>query len=337
MQEAAFYRRLEDLQVECRLCAHHCRIAAGKRGRCGVRENHAGVLETLVYGRLIARHVDPIEKKPLFHFRPGTRSYSIATMGCNFRCRFCQNADISQPPHHRQQILGDLVTPEQVVEDAAAEQCATIAYTYTEPTVFMEYAIAVARLARRRGIANIFVSNGYTSAEGFAGIRPCLDAANIDLKAFRDSFYQEQCGAHLQPVLDTLERMKAAGVWLEVTTLIIPGLNDDPDELRELARFIASLGADTPWHVSRFHPTHELTDRPPTPVATLRRAREIGLEAGLHYVYTGNIPGDNGEHTFCPQCGEVLIERFGFSIKWRHLTGGHCRRCGAAIAGVGLQ
>jgi pyruvate formate lyase activating enzyme len=337
MKEAAFYRKLEDRQVDCVLCAQKCRIASGKRGKCGVRENREGVLHSLVYGQLIARNVDPIEKKPLFHFLPGTRSYSIATMGCNFRCRFCQNADISQVPRTHQTILGSETTPEEVVGDATRKRCASIAYTYTEPTIFMEYALDVARLARQQQIANVFVSNGYTTEEGFDEIKPYLDAANIDLKAFRDSFYHEQCGAHLQPVLDTLERMKAAGVWLEVTTLIIPGLNDDPEELRELAQFIASLGPETPWHVSRFHPTYLLTDRPPTPVKTLRRARDIGLQAGLHYVYTGNIPGDDGESTYCPHCGEMLIERIGFSIKWRQLAAGRCQSCGAQIAGIGLK
>lgn len=337
MKEAAFYRKLENHQVDCRLCAQKCRIAPGKSGQCGVRENRDGTLWSLVYGRLIARHVDPIEKKPLFHFRPGSRSYSIATVGCNFRCRFCQNADISQSPRVDRTISGQAVTPEAVVDDAQKKQCATIAYTYTEPTIFMEYAVDVARLARQRNIGNVFVSNGYMSEEGFEGIRPYLDGANIDLKAFRDSFYHDQCGAHLQPVLDTVQRMKAAGIWLEITTLIIPGLNDDPGELRDLAEFIASLGPETPWHVSRFRPTYRLTDRPPTPLETLRRARRIGLEAGLHYVYTGNIPGDNGEHTYCSQCGEMVLERFGFSTRRRALQDGHCRHCGTAVAGIGVQ
>lgn len=337
MKEAAFYETLEGGQIACRLCAQKCRIAAGKVGRCGVRENRSGTLWSLNYGRLIAQHVDPIEKKPLFHFLPGTRSFSIATMGCNFRCRFCQNADISQAPRVERTVVGQAIPPEEVVREARNHHCATIAYTYTEPTIFMEYAMDVARLARNQNIGNVFVSNGYMSEEGFEAIRPYLDAANIDLKAFRDRFYHDQCGAHLQPVLDSLQRMKAAGVWLEVTTLIIPGLNDDPGELKELAEFIVSLGPETPWHVSRFRPTYQLIERPPTPVETLRRARRIGLEAGLHYVYTGNIPGDDGENTYCSQCGKAVLERFGFATRRRALQDGRCQHCGTAVAGVGFK
>jgi pyruvate formate lyase activating enzyme len=336
MKEALFFKRLEENAVDCFLCAQRCRIKPGKRGKCAVRENRDGTLLSLVYEQVIAQHIDPIEKKPLFHFHPGSRSYSIATAGCNFRCLFCQNADISQLPREHHGIPGDGVPAHEVVRKAAHEGCATISYTYTEPTIFMEYALEVAQKARQAGLKNVFVSNGYMTAEALAAIAPVLDAANVDLKAFADEFYSEQCGAHLQPVLDTLQRMKQLGIWVEVTTLLIPGLNDDPNELRQLARFIMSLGPETPWHVSRFHPTYRLLDRPITPVATLKMARQIGLDEGLHHVYTGNIPGDQGENTFCHSCGELLIERFGFSIRLRGLKGGQCAQCGAGMAGVGL-
>jgi pyruvate formate lyase activating enzyme len=334
MKEAMLYRKLEGTVVECFLCAHRCRIKPEKLGKCAVRQNSGGTLVSLVYEQVIAQHVDPIEKKPLFHFHPGSRSYSIATAGCNFRCLFCQNADISQLPRERHAIPGRRVPAEDVVREAKESGCASISYTYTEPTIFMEYALDVAERAHREGMGNVFVSNGYMTAEALEVLAPRLDAANVDLKAFRDEFYAEQCGAHLQPVLDTLRRMKQHGIWLEVTTLLIPGLNDDPGELRELAEFLVGLGPETPWHVSRFHPTYRLLDRRPTPAETLQTARRIGMEVGLRYVYTGNIPGDEGENTFCHACGELLIERYGFSIRLRSLKGGACTQCGAHMAGA---
>ncbi len=336
MKEAGFYEKLEDLDLQCHLCAHRCRIHPGKRGICGVRENRDGTLYSLVYGRLIAANVDPIEKKPLFHFLPGSRSYSIATVGCNFQCLFCQNADISQAPREHGRIVGETVDPEEVVEDARRTGSASIAYTYTEPTIFMEYALDVAEKARAEGLRNVFVTNGYMTAEALRQAEGLIDAANVDLKAFTDAFYRKQCGARLQPVLDTLRLMKSMGIWLEVTTLLIPGLNDDPAELRDIARFLVTLGPETPWHVSRFHPTYRLTDRPSTPVETVRKARDIGLEAGLHYVYTGNVFGDRGESTFCHQCGEILLERRGFSLHRTGMKQGACLKCGARAAGVGL-
>lgn len=336
MKEAMFYEKLEENKVRCFLCAQHCSIKPGKRGICGVRENQEGTLRTLVYGKIIAQNVDPIEKKPLFHFYPGTRSYSIATVGCNFRCLFCQNADISQSPREQKIIYGTEITPQEIVEDARKRNCASISYTYTEPTIFMEFALDTAKPAHEADIRNVFVSNGFMTEEALDGIAPYLDAANVDLKAFRDEFYKKQCGARLEPVLRTLEGMKKRNIWLEVTTLVIPGLNDDPGELRELAQFLVSLGSEIPWHVSRFHPTYRMTDRPPTPVETLQKARKIGLEAGLKYVYTGNVPGDEGESTRCHQCGAMLLERFGFSVRKRGLEGGKCVRCGAPMAGVGL-
>lgn len=342
MKEALLYDKLEDQRVRCRLCAHRCSIASGQRGVCQVRENRGGTLLSLVYGRVISQAVDPIEKKPLFHFHPGSRSFSIATVGCNLRCSFCQNAEISQMPRDEGMIQGPQVEPEAVVTAAQRHGCSSISYTYTEPTVFFEYALDASRLAHAAGLANVFVTNGYMSADmldmmSAEGSPPLMDAANVDLKSFSDEFYHRTCGASLQPVLESLRLMKRRGVWVEVTTLLIPGLNDSESELRELVRFVVSdLGAETPWHVSRFHPTYRLMDRPPTPVSTLRRAREIGLEGGLQYVYEGNVPGMGGEDTVCPQCGKVVIGRRGFSVLEHHAHGGICAYCQASIVGVGL-
>lgn len=337
MKEAWLYEKLDGGRVRCHLCAHRCTIAEGKAGICGVRENRQGVLYSLVYARPISQAVDPIEKKPLFHFYPGTTSYSVATVGCNFRCRFCQNADISQMPREQGRIVGRHVPPEDIVKDALATGCRSISYTYTEPTVFFEYTRDIAVLARQAGLANNYVTNGYMTAEMLEAFYPYLDAANVDLKAFRDEFYRQQCGARLQPVLDTLRLMKRMGIWVEVTTLVIPGLNDDRGELRELAGFIAQeLGVDTPWHVSRFHPMYKMLDRASTPVQTLEMAWAIGKEVGLRYVYIGNVLGAREENTFCWNCGKRIIGRFGFSVRERHVRDGKCEYCGAAIDGVGL-
>jgi pyruvate formate lyase activating enzyme len=294
------------------------------------------MLLTLVYDKAIARHVDPIEKKPLFHFLPGSLSYSIATVGCNLRCKFCQNADIAQmPTDHKGVIMGDSVTPQEVVAAAEKSGCRSISYTYTEPTVFFELAYDTAKIAHERGIRNVFVTNGYMTAEALDMINPYLDAANVDLKAFSDRYYKDLCGARLKHVQTSLKYMKALGIFIEVTTLIVPGLNDDSTELKELAGFLANdLGNDTPWHISRFHPTYKLTDRPPTPVKTLSLARKIGLDAGLKYVYTGNVPGNSGENTFCPACGKVVIERWGFQVGSLRIKDGCCALCGAEIDGV---
>jgi pyruvate formate lyase activating enzyme len=336
MKEALFYRGIEDDRVACFLCSQFCRIDPGGRGLCGVRENQNGRLVSLVYAKLIAQHVDPIEKKPLYHFFPGTRSYSIATRGCNFRCTFCQNADISQVPHGGRIASGRDIAPREVVLQAQRTGCVSISYTYTEPTIFMEYALDVARLATEAGIKNVFVSNGYISREALEAVKPYLDGANIDLKAFSERFYTEQCGAHLKPVLNTIEHMKQLGIWVEVTTLLIPGLNDSPGELREIASFLAGLDPGLPWHISRFHPTYRLTDLPVTPLKTLQTAREIGFEAGLRYVYTGNVPGDEGENTYCPQCRRMLVERLGFNSRMTGLYNGTCRQCGTPMEGVGI-
>jgi pyruvate formate lyase activating enzyme len=323
--------------VRCQLCAHHCTISSGQRGLCNVRENRGGTLYSLVYGLLISQAVDPIEKKPLFHFHPASRAFSIATVGCNLRCTFCQNADISQLPREERRIAGRPVRPSRVVDDARRCDCQSVAYTYTEPTVFFEFAYDISVLAHEAGLANVFVTNGYMSPEMLAAYGPYLDAANVDLKAFRDGFYQRTCGAHLQPVLDSLKLMKAQGIWVEVTTLVIPGHNDDSAELRDVATFVAQeLGSETPWHVSRFHPAFKLLSAPPTPATTLQRAYDIGREAGLHYVYIGNLPGLQGENTFCPNCGQTVIARHGFRVTERHTRDGACASCGATVHGVGI-
>jgi len=334
--EAYLYKQLEEKKVRCNLCSHRCVIKDGRRGICNVRENDAGILNTLVYGKLIAQHIDPIEKKPLFHFLPGTPSYSIATVGCNFRCRFCQNADIAQMPSDREgTILGTRCTPGEVVDAAQRGGCRSIAYTYTEPTVFFEFAYETAKLAHDRGIRNVFVTNGYMTSEALEMIEPYLDAANVDLKAFTDDYYKKVCGAGLKHVQATLKLMKSLDIFIEVTTLIVPGLNDDPSELNDLAAFIArDLGPETPWHISRFHPTYKLTERPSTPIQTLTTAREIGINAGLRYVYTGNVPGNAAENTFCYSCGETVIERWGFQVENLRLKNGKCTQCGVEIDGV---
>ena len=336
--EAYLFEPLKDQKVVCNLCNHRCVIKDGRRGICGVRENRSGILHTLVFEKLIARHIDPIEKKPLFHFLPGTLSYSIATVGCNFKCRFCQNADIAQmPSDHQGLIMGDPAAPDEIVAAAEDSGCRSIAYTYTEPTIFFELAYETARRAHDRGIKNVFVTNGYMTAEALQMIHPYLDAANVDLKAFGKEYYKKQCGAKLENVKETLKLMKSLDVFIEVTTLIVPGLNDDLRELEELATFLVdSLGPETPWHISRFHPTYKLTDRPPTPLNTLIQAREIGLKAGLRYVYTGNVPGEDSENTFCYRCGKVLIERWGFQLRKYDIEKGRCRYCDAEIDGIGI-
>ena len=334
MKEAYLYEKLEDEKVRCSLCNHQCIIGDGKKGLCNVRENRSGTLVSLVYGKVIARHCDPIEKKPLFHFLPGSRSYSIATVGCNLSCLFCQNADISQMPTDHKRIMGEDMTPEQIVREAVHTHSATISYTYTEPTIYFELAVDTARLAVSKGLKNVFVSNGYMTEQCLQEIFPDLHAANVDLKAFSEKFYKEQCGARLEPVLRTLETMKRLGIWLEITTLLIPGLNDSPEELKDLSQFISGLDPNIPWHISRFHPTYQLTSISSTPPKSIHRARDIGYEAGLKYVYTGNLPGDDGEKTLCHHCGELLIDRFGFTVTRNTIEKGLCPGCKAEIPGI---
>ena len=284
MKEAMFYEREAGNRVRCGLCRFRCLIDDGARGICAVRENRGGTLYSLVYGKVCAEHVDPIEKKPLFHVMPGSTTYSIATVGCNFRCRHCQNFAISQVDRNAP-IRGAEQTPQEIVRRAIGNGCRSIAYTYTEPTIYFEFAYDTAQLAREAGLKNIFVTNGYISKEALATIAPLLDAANIDLKGFSEEFYRDVIHARLSEVLDSIIEYRKQGIWLEITTLIIPGLNDSDAELQGIASFIvANLGIDTPWHVSQFYPTYRLTDHPRTPLATLRKARDIGRTAGLRYV-----------------------------------------------------
>jgi pyruvate formate lyase activating enzyme len=334
MKEALLYSKFDNNSVRCDLCAHRCLIPEGKRGLCCVRENRSGKLYSLVYGKAIATHVDPIEKKPLFNFLPGSLAFSVATVGCNMTCLHCQNADISQAPRDSGRIMGRDISPENLVEAAREQDCQTIAYTYTEPTIFFKYALDIARLAKAQGLKNIFVTNGYMTAEALKMIAPVLDAANVDLKSFRDDFYREICGARLQPVLDTIKRMHELGIWVEVTTLVIPGHNDSEEELESIAWFLSGISPDIPWHVSAFYPTYRLTSAPRTPVSTLQRAREIGQSAGLRYVYTGNIPGDDGENTFCHNCGKKIIERTGYRVGAVNIREGKCAFCATPAAGI---
>jgi len=316
--------------VDCFLCAHRCHIALGARGVCRVRENQGGTLATLVYGRVIARHVDPIEKKPLFHFLPGSTAYSIATAGCNFQCGFCQNWQISQWPRQgRGEMPGETVDPADVVAEALRSGCASISYTYTEPTIFFEYARDVAVLARDAGLRNTFVTNGFMTAEALDETAGWLDAANVDLKAWQDAFYRKVCKARLEPVKESIVRMHARGIAVEVTTLLVPGQNTDPADLTGIAEFLASVSVDLPWHVTRFHPDYQDQETPATPAETMEQAIAIGRGAGLRYVYAGNIAGS--QDTVCPSCGAAVIERRGMGVSRTRLRGSACGGCGAQL------
>ncbi|KQC11029.1 MAG: radical SAM protein [Smithella sp. SDB] len=334
MKEAMLYEKLSEGQVRCGLCAHRCTVKPGKRGLCGVRENKEGVLYSLVYGTLIAENIDPIEKKPLFHVHPASISYSIATVGCNFSCDFCQNHDISQMPRTSRMITGNDFLPAEIVARAKKSGSKTIAYTYTEPTIYFELAYDTAKIAVENGLINVFVTNGFMTTEAIETIAPYLSAANVDLKSFRDEFYKRRCGAKLNPVLESLKKMKEKGIWVEITTLLIPTLNDSDEELKDIARFIAGIGREIPWHISRFHPQFKMQNMPATPVASLHRAVEIGKQAGLKYVYSGNVPGDEGENTYCSNCGNLLIERYGFRITNLNLQGNKCLKCGTELDGI---
>ena len=334
IKEAMLYEKLDDRQTRCHLCAHRCLIKPDRKGVCGVRENKDGVLYSLVYATLIAEHIDPIEKKPFFHVYPASRSYSIATVGCNFSCDFCQNHEISQMPRSSLMIPGEDIPPEEIVDQAKKNGCKTISYTYTEPTIYFEFAYDTARIACENGLKNLFVTNGFMTAETIDTMASYLAAANVDLKSFRDEFYKKQCGARLNPVLDSLKRMKEKGIWVEITTLLIPSLNDSDEELKDIAQFIADLGIETPWHISRFHPQYKMMDIPVTPLNSLHRAVAIGKNAGLKYVYSGNVPGDQGENTHCFNCGKLLIERYGYQINSMNLKGNQCVKCGTELEGL---
>jgi pyruvate formate lyase activating enzyme len=338
LKRAVLWEPAPDKKVKCFLCNWRCLIADGRVGRCAVRKNIDGVLYSLVYDRVCAASDDPIEKKPLFHFQPGTRSFSISTPGCNFRCGFCQNWQISQSALDEGVIDGQPYSPAQIVAAAVQSGCSSIAYTYTEPTIFMELCEETGKLARQRGLANVFVSNGYMTIEAIDFAAPWLNAISIDLKAFTEDYYRRLCKAHLEPVLESIRYIAHnTNIWMELTTLIIPGQNDSEDELKRLAEFIVNEASpDVPWHVSRFFPTYEMTETPPTPAATLQRVWEIGRAAGLRYVYVGNLPGSQAESTFCWKCGELLIERIGYHMRSNMIKDAACPACGAQIAGVGL-
>ena len=326
-----------DGAVRCVACAHRCLIRPGRTGICHVRENRNGALVTLVFGQAVAANADPIEKKPLFHFYPGSVAFSIATRGCNFHCLHCQNWAISQVEGSGPAARSFSLAPDRVVEAARVAGARSIAYTYTEPTIFIEYVLATARLALDAGLANVLVTNGYQTPEALDLLAPVIGAANVDLKSFDDRFYRRICGARLAPILTSLARMRELGIWVEVTTLVIPGLNDDPVGLEGLARWIAAeLGPETPWHVSRFFPTYRLADLDPTPAEAINRAVQIGRAAGLLHVYSGNL-SDGDQDTQCARCGETLIRRRGFNARpAAGLVAGACGACGRALAGVGL-
>ncbi|MCG8432123.1 MAG: AmmeMemoRadiSam system radical SAM enzyme [Candidatus Omnitrophica bacterium] len=328
------YERLPQKKVRCRLCAHGCTITDGGLGFCGVRRNKAGRLYALSYGNPVALHVDPIEKKPLYHFMPGSLSYSLAAAGCNFRCGFCQNREISQARlSDRIEEPAASVPAEKLVKDALCSGVRSVSFTYTEPTVFLEYALDIASLSKRHGLCNVFVTNGFMSAEALRMVKPVLDAANVDLKFFRDEAYRKICRGRLAPVLDSIRLMKELGIWVEITTLVIPGENDSDEELRDIARFIAGIDVNIPWHLSRFYPVFRYTGCHATPGETLHKAVEIGRRAGLRYLYAGNVTGW-GNETRCFHCGELLIRRDGYRVRENRIVAGRCRSCRSALAGV---
>jgi pyruvate formate lyase activating enzyme len=332
MHHARYWQAAEKNRVQCGLCAHGCVIASGKRGLCAVRRNQEGVLLSENYGEVSALALDPVEKKPLFHFLPGSQTFSFAARGCNFHCAFCQNASLSQAAEFT--VPSRHVEPQALVLQAASSGARSVSYTYSEPTVFMEFAEDTARLAREQGLKNIFVTNGFLGASARESALTFLDAANVDLKCFSEDTYRKTIGGALAPVLDTLRAFHQGGLWLEITTLLVPSLNDSDAEIRAIARFVASLSPDIPWHLSRFHPQYRMTDRGSTSVGTLHRAVDIGIEEGLRFVYTGNIPGDASENTRCPSCKSLLIRRIGHAQTESFIPKGRCPHCGFVMPGV---
>ena len=331
---ARHFKKLDNQRVECQLCPRKCQVADRERGYCGVRENRAGDYFTLVHSRVVALHIDPIEKKPLSHFRPGSNALSLATAGCNIECKFCQNWNISQ--FRPEQVKATTITPRQMIDLAKDRSVNIIAYTYSEPVVYYEYMADVAAEGNARGVESVMISNGYILPDPMRELVPLLAAVKIDLKAFTEKFYDEACtGGKLQPVLDTLKLLSAMGKWFEIVVLIIPTLNDDPAETRDMARWIkAELGPDVPLHFSRFHPTYKITNLPPTPVSTLERCQTIAREEGLNFAYLGNVPGHPAESTYCPGCGQVLIKRYGYTILQNRIADSKCPSCGRAIPGI---
>ncbi|MBL7106256.1 MAG: AmmeMemoRadiSam system radical SAM enzyme [Phycisphaerae bacterium] len=335
---AVLWQNEKENTIRCKLCSHRCLIPEDKLGFCSVRKNINSQLYSLNYDKVCAANPDPIEKKPLFHFQPGTQSFSIACIGCNFRCSFCQNWQISQAPINGTGIDGQPISPQQIIKSALAANCSSIAYTYTEPTIFMELCNDCGILAKENGLSNVFVSNGYETKEAVDFAKNWLDGINIDLKAFTDDYYKKLCKARLQPVLDTIKYIaQETNIWMEITTLIIPGENDSNDELKQIADFIVnSAGPDTPWHISRFFPQYKYDKAPPTPLKTLENAAEIGRSAGLRYIYIGNIPSDQYQNTFCYKCGSLLIERTGYTVLSNNLKNSRCPDCDSHIAGYQL-
>ena len=330
---ALFVKPLKDKAVSCFLCAHRCKIEPGKTGICQVRVNEDGTLFTLAYGETVARNVDPIEKKPLYHFLPGSLSYSVATAGCNFHCGFCQNWQISKAAVGRG-LIGDgrPFPPEAVIRAALASASASIAYTYTEPTIFFEYAREIALAAKTRGIRNVFVTNGFMTRQALEEAAGWLDAANVDLKFWSDRDYRETCRGRLKPVLDTIRGMKELGIWVEVTTLLVPGHNDSEDDLEGIAGFLAEVGTDIPWHISRFHPDYQFDRIPSTPLTTLAKAEHIGRAAGLQFVYPGNV--QNVRDTTCAGCGAAAVVRSRGGVPRNYVKNGRCPSCGEVVAGI---
>jgi pyruvate formate lyase activating enzyme len=334
--EALFWEKLDQNRVKCVLCPRECEVADVERGYCGVRENRGGDYQTLVYGALCSANIDPIEKKPLFHYLQGTKAFSIETAGCNIECKFCQNWQISQ--FRPEQVPSTLVSPERLISVCKARYSPTIAYTYSEPVIFYEYMHDTAALAREHGIGSVIISNGYIQEKPLRQLCKQLTGVKIDFKAFTEKFYRESCAGELKPVLRVMELLKEIGIWFEMVVLVIPTLNDSPDEIKQMSQWVMKhLGPDVPMHFTRFHPTYRITNLPRTPISTLERCREIAMGEGLHYVYAGNVPMHPGENTYCHGCGNELIRRVGFRVKSNRITGGKCPKCDTAIPGVWSQ
>ena len=330
---AKYWTALDDKNVQCQLCPNYCVLANGKKGRCGDRINVDGKLYTLVYARPVAVHIDPIEKKPFTHFLPGTSAFSISTAGCNLGCVFCQNWQISQS--RPEDAQSSVLSPLEVVDLAKKNSCASVAYTYTEPTVFYEYMLDTAKLARAYGLRNVMHTCGYINPKPLKELLKYMDAVNVDLKGFSEEYYVTMCSGHLDPVLETIKNVRKAGVWLEITNLVIPGKNDDPKMIKDMCEWIkVNVGEDTPLYFSAFTPQYKLTGVPPTPLKTLEDASAIAKAAGLHYVYIGNVYGNAGESTYCPKCGKMVVKRRGFDTLEVVLWNGKCEYCGYKIAGV---
>ena len=333
VQEARYYKKLEELKVQCELCPRKCTVADLERGYCGVRENREGDYYTLVYSRPCALHMDPIEKKPLFHYLPGTTAFSLATAGCNIECKFCQNWNISQ--FRPEEVQSWYAPPQEIVNLAQKYKCPTIAYTYTEPVIFYEYMYDVAQAARKEKIGSVVITNGYIMEKPMVELCQQLTGIKVDLKAFTEKFYREVCSGELKPVLDILVTLKKMGIWLEIVVLLVPTLNDSPEEIDQMTRWIEkNLGKEVPVHFTRYYPTYKIKNLPPTPVKTLEKARDIALKNGLHYVYVGNVPNHPGENTYCPSCQKEVIRRVGYRILEVNLKEGKCQFCQHPIPGV---